>query len=253
MAPELSRNAVPPSEAAPQPGLVLAPGPEGWWDSERVSGPSVMRGADGVWKMWYYGRDASFDRQINLPNGRCGFATSADGVYWERVRGPLTMGAVFEPSPDPGRFDSAHVGVSDVSAFDGLVWMWYFGGDQTVVSINQFTAKGIQMRSRLCRLPRRYQLGAIGRSLPRRHARHWTGRRVRRPLLRLAQGGARRVRLEVLLSLLVRRDLSHRTGDIKRMGCGGRRSDRCWVPVSRAALTNAALEPATCSGSTVST
>ena len=50
MAPEFSRNAVPPSEAAPQPGLVLAPGPEGWWDSERVSGPSVMRGADGVWK-----------------------------------------------------------------------------------------------------------------------------------------------------------------------------------------------------------
>lgn len=144
--PRNSGNVVPTFGAAPQPGLVLAPGPEGWWDSWRVSGPSVMRGADGIWRMWYYGRDASFDRQILLPTGRCGLATSADGVHWERVRGPLTMGAVFEPSPDPGRFDLAHVGVSDVGVFDGLYWMWYFGGDQTVVATSEFTAKGLQMR-----------------------------------------------------------------------------------------------------------
>ncbi len=105
-----------------------------------------MRGADGVWKMWYYGRDASFDRQILLPTGRCGLATSVDGVHWERVRGPLTMGAVFEPSSDPGRFDSAHLGVSDVRAFDGLFWMWYFGGDQTITATSRFTAKGLQTR-----------------------------------------------------------------------------------------------------------
>jgi hypothetical protein len=91
-----------------QPGLVLTPGPEGWWDSERVSCPRVMRCLDGTWKMWYYGRDASFDRQINLPTGRCGLAVSPDGVQWERVKGPLTMGAVFEPHPDPDRFDSGH-------------------------------------------------------------------------------------------------------------------------------------------------
>ncbi|MEA5559504.1 hypothetical protein [Nodularia spumigena] len=41
-----------------QPGLVLAPGTEGWWDSERVSSPQVIRCPDGTWKMWYYGRDA---------------------------------------------------------------------------------------------------------------------------------------------------------------------------------------------------
>lgn len=139
-------NAAPRPEASHQPGLVLTPGPDGWWDNEQVSSPSVMRGADGVWKMWYYGRDALFDREIKLPTGRCGLATSADGVHWERVRGPLTMGAVFEPSPDPGRFDSAHVGVSDVGVFDGLFWMWYFGGDQTVAATSQFKAKGLQMR-----------------------------------------------------------------------------------------------------------
>jgi predicted GH43/DUF377 family glycosyl hydrolase len=129
-----------------QPGLVLTPGTEGWWDSERVSAPQVMRCRDGNWKMWYYGRDASFDRQINLPTGRCGLATSADGIHWERVQGSLTMGAVFEPSRDPNRFDSAHVGVSDVNFFDGLYWMWYFGGDHTVVDVGRFKAKGLQMR-----------------------------------------------------------------------------------------------------------
>ena len=146
--PSGSRNSAPPSEADPQPGLVLTLGPEGWWDSQRVSCPSVMLGANGIWKMWYYGRDASFGRQIGaLPAGRCGLATSDDGVHWERVRGPLTMGAVFEPCIDPGRFDSYHVGVSDVSAFDGLFWMWYFGGDQTVVETSRFTTKGLHMRS----------------------------------------------------------------------------------------------------------
>ncbi|HEY9667425.1 MAG TPA: glycosyl hydrolase [Coleofasciculaceae cyanobacterium] len=129
-----------------QPGLILAPGPQGWWDSERVSSPQVMRCADGTWKMWYYGRDATFDRQINLPTGRCGLAISTDGIHWERVRGPLTMGAVFEPSPNPNQFDSAHVGVSSVQFFDGLYWMWYFGGDRTVMDVGKFQAKGVQMR-----------------------------------------------------------------------------------------------------------
>lgn len=129
-----------------QPGLVFTPGPAGWWDSERISGPQVLRCPDGTWKMWYYGRDAGFDRQVNLPTGRCGLATSADGIGWERVRGPLTMGAVFEPSPDPGRFDSAHVGVSDVRIEDGLYWMWYFGGDHKLLHIGALALKGLEMR-----------------------------------------------------------------------------------------------------------
>ena len=128
-----------------QPGLVLTPGPEGWWDSERVSSPHVLHFPDGTWKMWYYGRDASFDRQINLPTGRCGLAISTDGVSWQRVQGPLTMGAVFEPHPDPSRFDSAHVGVSNVHFYNNLYWMWYFGGDSRVVDSGKFKAKGLNM------------------------------------------------------------------------------------------------------------
>jgi hypothetical protein len=96
------------------PGLILPEGPAGWWDSERTSCPRVLREADGTWKMWYYGRDPDFDNAYTLPTGRVGLATSQDGIAWERVKGPLTMGAVLEPSADPARFDSGHVGVGSV-------------------------------------------------------------------------------------------------------------------------------------------
>ncbi len=129
-----------------QPGLIVTPSEQGWWDSERVSGPRVLPERDGTWKMWYYGRDSKFDRSINLPTGRCGLAISHDGVRWERVRGPLTMGAVFEPSPDENRFDSAHVGVSDVQFFDGFYRMWYFGGDNTFLEVENFKLKGGRLR-----------------------------------------------------------------------------------------------------------
>lgn len=110
------------------PGRVLGPGPAGRWDSERVSNPCVLRDPDGSWRMWYYGRDPSFTRAINMPTGRSGLATSRDGIHWQRVDGPLTMGAVLEPSTDPARFDSGHVGVSFVERRGELLWMWYFGG-----------------------------------------------------------------------------------------------------------------------------
>lgn len=134
-----------------QPGLVLGPGPDGWWDSERVSSPQVMRAPDGTWRIYYYGRDATFDRQVNLPTGRVGLAESPDGAQWTRVKGPLTMGAVLEPVPaTQDRFDNAHVGISDIHYWDGLYWMFYFGGDQTIIERKfgdrVFQAKGVIMR-----------------------------------------------------------------------------------------------------------
>jgi hypothetical protein len=95
--------------------------------------------------MWYYGRDPSFDREINLPTGRCGMATSKDGIHWERIAGPLTGGAVLEPHPDVDRFDSSHVAVSDVSYADGRYWMWYFGGSQARQSIGKYQVRGFDM------------------------------------------------------------------------------------------------------------
>jgi hypothetical protein len=110
------------------PGRVLGPGPAGRWDSERVSSPCVLRGDDGVWRMWYYGRDPTFDRSIDVPTGRIGLATSNDGLRWQRVDGPGTLGAVLDPSGDPRRFDAAHVGVSFVERRGSTWWMWYSGG-----------------------------------------------------------------------------------------------------------------------------
>ncbi|MDG2244305.1 MAG: hypothetical protein P8L66_12535 [Rhodospirillaceae bacterium] len=129
------------------PGLIFGPGPEGWWDSERVSCPKVMRMDDGTWRMWYYGRDKTFDRMIGLPTGRVGLATSDDGIHWKRVRGPGVMGSVLDPHTDPKRFDSSHVGVNDVYIDNGLYWMWYFGGDQAINNVRGFDVKGFPMRS----------------------------------------------------------------------------------------------------------
>jgi len=112
------------------PGRVLGPGPIGWWDSERVSCPRVLRAPDGTWRMWYYGRDATFDRAIVLPSGRSGLATSKDGIHWERVRGPLTMGAVLDPSESIERFDSGHVGITDVHHDAGGYTAWHLGGSR---------------------------------------------------------------------------------------------------------------------------
>jgi len=135
---------------AGQPGLVLGPGPEGWWDSERVSCPTVLLEPDGSWKMWYYGRDPTFDRMINMPTGRSGLAISQDGITWERARGPLTMGAVLEPSPATvDRFDNSNVGISCAYYENGLYWIWYMGGDQTVVNeagLHKTSVKGYNYR-----------------------------------------------------------------------------------------------------------
>jgi hypothetical protein len=135
---------------AGQPGLVLSAGPEGWWDSERVSCPAVIQEQDGTWKMWYYGRDATFDRDINMPTGRIGLAVSKDGAHWERVRGSGVMGAVLDPAPASiDRFDNGHVGVTHVCKENGLYWMWYMGGDQAVVKnagLHNKDVKGYNMR-----------------------------------------------------------------------------------------------------------
>ncbi len=131
------------------PGLLFGPGPAGRWDSERVSCPRVLREADGSWRMWYYGRDPAFDRRITLPTGRVGLARSSDGLHWERVDGPATLGAVFDPHPDPARFDSSHVGISDIWQADGLYWMAYFGGDPSLQKIGPMEIKGFPMASGL--------------------------------------------------------------------------------------------------------
>jgi hypothetical protein len=71
-------------------GTALAPGQPGAWDSLSVGRPSVLY-TDGVFRMWYDGRK---DLPPNAPDSkapksstsqrRIGYATSRDGIHWER-------------------------------------------------------------------------------------------------------------------------------------------------------------------------
>ena len=105
-------------------GLVLPLGPAGRCDDFRVGGAVVDHDAlSGLWRMWYYCRDKSFYGPPTLGSGRVALATSADGVYWQRIDGPEALGAVFAPSPETMDFDSLHVGLTDVSRGAGE-WLW---------------------------------------------------------------------------------------------------------------------------------
>ncbi len=113
-------------------GFIYGPGPEGRCDEFRIGGGVVDHDPiTGVWRLWCYCRDRALHERApkTLGTGRISLATSRDGVAWTRVNGPLTKGAVFEPSPAPDDFDSLHVGLTDVSRGEGEWLMWYFGGD----------------------------------------------------------------------------------------------------------------------------
>ena len=113
-----------------QAGLIFGTGPQGRCDDFRVGGAIVDHDAiGGLWRMWYYCRDAAFAGPPTLGTGRIAHAVSRDGIKWERIEGPLALGAVFAPSADPAAFDSLHVGLTDVTRGAGEWRMWYFGGD----------------------------------------------------------------------------------------------------------------------------
>lgn len=136
-------------------GLILKAGPAGRCDDFRVGGAIVDHDAiSGIWRMWYYCRDTTFAGPPTLGTGRIAHATSRDGIRWDRIDGPLTRGAVFEPSTNPGDFDSVHVGLTDVTRGAGEWLMWYFGGDgvaRECLAPEVGTAVGLGMRGGLAR------------------------------------------------------------------------------------------------------
>lgn len=132
---------------SPDAGLSLhLPTEPDAWDATAVSCPRVLRLGPRDFRMWYYGRDAAFDRDIRLPSGRIGLARSRDGIHWRRVRGPATRGAVMDPSDDPARFDSGHVGVGDVQRDGAGFEMWYFGGDRNLAQLGELRTRGFPLR-----------------------------------------------------------------------------------------------------------
>lgn len=95
---------------------VLQPGAPGAWDGNEIFQSSVMV-TGGLYRMWYTGVDVSGTNRI-------GYATSADGVTWNRHPG----NPVLDLGP-PGSFDDQEV-MHPAVLFDGALYrMWYNGHD----------------------------------------------------------------------------------------------------------------------------
>ena len=113
-------------------GLILEPGPEGRCDDFRLGGAIVRPDPhSGFLHMWYYCRNTTFDGPSTLGTGFIAHALSEDGFDWKRDDGSGPLKSVFAPSEKPDRFDTLHVGLTDVTR-PGDEWlMWYFGGTHT--------------------------------------------------------------------------------------------------------------------------
>ncbi len=137
-------------------GYVYGPGPKGRCDELRVGGGVVdFDVVSGDWRLWCYCRDRELHQRApkTLGSGRVSLATSRDGIEWSRYDGPLTGGAVFEPSAEPADFDSLHIGLTDITRGAGEWLMWYFGGDSTAreTSSAHGTVVGLGLRPGLAR------------------------------------------------------------------------------------------------------
>ncbi|MBI5287134.1 MAG: hypothetical protein HY878_06050 [Deltaproteobacteria bacterium] len=92
---------------------VLDPGAGDGWDSYGVAGGWVIK-EEGVYKMWYAGHDGS--------TYRIGYATSRDGINWERYKeNPLV-----DVGPK-GSWDGGRVAYPMVIKERNLYRMWYHG------------------------------------------------------------------------------------------------------------------------------
>jgi hypothetical protein len=133
-------------------GLIFGPGPPGRCDDFRVGGAVVSYDESAEnWKMWYYCRNRSYDRPAppTLGSGRVGLAHSDDGINWTRVAGNQPYGSVLAPADDPTKFDSGHLGLTDVTRRNGVWVMWYFGGDRSLTDSGNVTIgvmPGLAMR-----------------------------------------------------------------------------------------------------------
>ena len=94
---------------------VLDLGASGEWDNHWVYASSVLF-EDGTYKMWYSGHDGY--------NVRIGYATSPDGIAWEKYEGNPVLGL-----GGSGAWDDYHVSTPFVLFEDGTYKMWYSGYD----------------------------------------------------------------------------------------------------------------------------
>jgi len=68
------------------PDPVLERGPAGDWDDGFIEATTVIK-EDGLYKMWYWGANNVY---IALSVHQIGYATSTDGIHWEKYDFPLS-------------------------------------------------------------------------------------------------------------------------------------------------------------------
>jgi hypothetical protein len=93
-------------------------GPSDSWDGGIVIGPSVVF-YDGLYYLFYYG---------DCPTWKCagiGYATSVDGLVWERYAGNPVLKA------DGTGWDTGSVGGSPLVTVEGDTWVIYYIGQKT--------------------------------------------------------------------------------------------------------------------------
>ncbi len=105
---------------------VLDLGADGEWDEQDVGDPTVLFD-NGVYKMWYKGREGT--------TWRIGYATSDDGITWAKhPNNPvLNLGA-------DGEWDNQNVGDPTVLFDNGVYKMWYVGSNGTDNQIGYATS-----------------------------------------------------------------------------------------------------------------
>ncbi|MBS1857797.1 MAG: hypothetical protein JST11_20675 [Acidobacteria bacterium] len=89
---------------------IYTPAP-GAWDGSLACGPTVVKGPDGTWYLYYTGAGTTGAEGVGL-------LTSTDGAHWTRYgNGPVL-------AAQPGAWDSEILEQSAIY-FQGQFWMWY--------------------------------------------------------------------------------------------------------------------------------
>jgi len=94
---------------------ILTPGDAGEWDDEGVAEPYVIK-ESGIYKMWYWSISGGIQQ--------VGYATSLDGIVWEKYSENPVIN-----SGSTGSWDEIEAGFPSVIHKDGGYKMWYTGQD----------------------------------------------------------------------------------------------------------------------------
>jgi predicted GH43/DUF377 family glycosyl hydrolase len=104
---------------------VLKTGGSGQWDDNHLLEPHVLY-INGRYHIWYLGRQADDTiRQI-------GWATSADGIHWNRYDDSTTTSSEYVESdpilkPTPGQWDGNYVQPGTIMVEEDSLHLWYSG------------------------------------------------------------------------------------------------------------------------------